>query len=75
MRIAATDAKVPLITGGAAVAGLAGGLAVFSRRKSGRRNGSLQFDKLIAGAQRLGAFGEELSQLATALQRGPQSSG
>ena len=74
IKLAASKARVPLIMGGAAVAGLAGGLAVLKKRKNSRADGVLDFDKLIAGAQRLGSFGEEMGQLATALQRATQSS-
>jgi len=68
-------AKVPLIAGGAAAAGLAGGLAVISRRRGGnRRNGSLDFDNLIAAAQRFGSFGEDIGRAATAIQRAAEGS-
>ena len=73
-RIAVSEAKVPLITGGAALAGLAGGLAVLRRRNDFRSNGVLDLDKLISGAQRLGSFGEEVGELAAALQRATQGS-
>jgi hypothetical protein len=35
--LAASRARVPLITGGSAAAGLAGGLAVINRRRNGKR--------------------------------------
>jgi hypothetical protein len=60
---------VPLITGGAAAAGLAGGLAVIRRRANGRRRGGIDLDGVISGMQRLGSFGEELGQLAKAMQQ------
>jgi hypothetical protein len=65
---------VPLVAGGAAAAGLFGGLAVIRRRGNARRNGSLDLDKLISGIQRLGSFGEELGQFAAAIERATESS-
>jgi hypothetical protein len=63
-------ARVPLIAGGAAAAGLAGGLAVINRRRSSaRRNGSIDFDRVVEAAQRLGSFGEEIGRVATMIQQ------
>jgi len=74
LSLSISRARVPLVAGGAAAAGLAGGLAVIRRRENLSRNRSLDFDKLISGVQRLGSFGEELAQLATAIQRAADSS-
>jgi hypothetical protein len=61
---------MPLLAGGAAAAGLAGGLAAIKLRRSGsRRNGNLDFDRVIEAAQRLGSFGEEVGRVATAIQQ------
>jgi len=63
-------ARVPLIAGGAAAAGLAGGLVVINRqRKRTRRSTSLDFGQVVAAAQRLGAFGEEIGRMATVIQQ------
>jgi hypothetical protein len=71
---AVSRAKVPVIAGGAAAAGLVGGLAVIRRHQGGtRRNGAFDFDNIIAAAQRLGSFGEEIGRAATAIQRATES--
>jgi hypothetical protein len=73
--LAASRVEVPLIAGGAAAVGLAGGLAVINRRRGASRgNGTFDFDNLIAAAQRLGSFGEEIGRVATALQHATQGS-
>jgi hypothetical protein len=71
---------MPLIAAGAATAGLVGGLAVLNRGRGGpglisrmrsnsNGNGSLDLDALISGAQRLGGLGDQIGELAGALQR------
>ena len=69
-------AKVPLAVGGAAVAGIAGGLAVRNRARSRRRglglalrDGRLDLDSIAAAARRLGAFSNQVSEVAAAMQR------
>lgn len=60
---AASKAKVPLLAGGAAVAGAAGGLAIGAwqaRRRHGR---------LATAAREMGTLGIQLGQLASELQR------
>jgi len=73
-------AKKPLIVGGAAVAGVAGGLAV-RRRTGGRRrspldglslpmrDGKLDFDAIASGAQRISEIGQQIGELASAADR------
>ena len=73
--------KTPLIMGGAAVAGVAGGLAVRrlnSGSRSGRtrlgdislpiRDGRLDLDGIASAAKRVGAFGEQLGNVSEALK-------
>ena len=72
--MAVSRAKVPLIAGGAAAAGLAGGLAALNRRRGARRNGSFDLDGMITAAQRLGSFGEEIGRAATVIQRATEGS-
>jgi len=43
-------------------------------RGASNRDGSFDMDTLVAGAQRLGAFGEQIGELATALQRATEGS-
>jgi hypothetical protein len=63
-------ARLPVLAGSAAAAGLAGGLAVLNRRRAGaRRNGNIEFDRVLQAAQRLGSFGEEIGRVATVIQQ------
>ena len=69
-------AKRPLIIGGAAVAGVAGGLALRRHATAGRRrsplsgpnlpmrDGRLDLGAMANGAQRLGELGQQLGDLA-----------
>jgi hypothetical protein len=68
-------ARVPLVAGGAAAAGLAGGLAVINRRRAARRRGGIDFDGIVAAAQRLGSFGEEIGRVASMIQQANEVSG
>jgi hypothetical protein len=67
---------MPLIAGGAAAAGLAGGLAVINRRRAATRHrGGIDFDGIVAAAQRLGSFGEEIGRVASMIQQANEVSG
>ena len=82
--MAARGAKVPLVLGGAAVAGVAGGLAVKAR--GGRRSrrigglplslpdGKLDLEAVEAAAKRLSAFSKQVGEIAGAVQRGTDHS-
>jgi hypothetical protein len=67
--LAASRARVPLIAGSAAVAGMAGGLAVLRRRQGARRNGGFDLNSLLSAARHAGEYGEEVGQLAALIQR------
>ena len=75
-------AKTPLIVGGAAVAGVVGGLVVKrlnnGSRSSGMRlrdiplpirDGKLDLDAVASAAQSVGSFGQQLGDVANALKR------
>jgi hypothetical protein len=77
---AASKAKTPLIVGGAAIAGVAGGLVAKNRvssSKRGRRprfslptrDGKLDLDAVASAARRVGAMGEQVGEIANALER------
>jgi hypothetical protein len=71
---AASKAKTPLLAGGAAVAGAAGGLALGSHRarKSkalGRPRVKIRSRDLARAARDVGQFGMDVGQLATELRR------
>jgi hypothetical protein len=77
--VLAERAKVPLALGGAAVAGIAGGLAVRNRARSRRRgfglalgDGKLDLDSLAGAAKRLGAFSNQVGEVAAAMQQDGQ---
>jgi hypothetical protein len=75
LSLTVSRARVPLVAGGAAAAGLAGGLAVLRRRRvASRRNGGLDLDGLLGAARRLGSFGEEIGQAAAAIQHATERS-
>jgi hypothetical protein len=80
--------KTPLLVGGAAVAGVVGGVAVRSKTKSKRGplsglhmpgNGkgidldrmrkSIDFDKVASTARRVGSYGRQVGEVATAVER------
>jgi hypothetical protein len=65
---AASAAKGPLLAGGAALAGAAGGMAIGVRR--GRRRSKVDLGK---AAENVGAFGAQMGQLASALQQGRET--
>ena len=81
MAAAGSRAKTPLIVGGAAAAGLAGGLAVLNRRRASRglvervrlavsgRDGTIDFESIAAAANGVSSFGERIAAVASALQR------
>jgi hypothetical protein len=77
---AARRAKVPLVIGGAATAGLAGGLAVKARagRSSRRRgaglplplrDGKLDLEAVESAAKRLSSLTSQIGDIAGAMQR------
>jgi len=74
----ASKARVPLLAGGAALAGAAGGLSLGTRRgrrKKGRgmavRRPHLKMDThdLATAAKEVGAFGAQMGHLASEMQR------
>jgi|SRR5215208_5100721 len=67
--LAASKAKAPLIAGGAAAAGLAGGLALTSERKRKRRGPSFDLDSATAAAKRVGSYGQQIAEVAEALEQ------
>jgi hypothetical protein len=70
---AASRAKVPLMAGGAALAGAAGGLALGLRHRGNglSRRPQLKVDSrdLAKAAKEVGTFGVQMGQLASELQR------
>jgi hypothetical protein len=79
---AAGKARVPLIAGGAVIAGVAGGAALRNRTSRNstlrrrlqhvslpRPGVNLDADKLIEGAKRMGAYGEQIREVASAVER------
>jgi hypothetical protein len=80
---AASKAKLPLVAGGAALAGAAGGLALASRR--GHRSGigaalrkprmQIKSDDVARVAKEVGNFSAQLRALATELQRNRENAG
>lgn len=75
---AASKAKVPLLAGGAALAGAAGGIALGAhqaRRHSHRGIGKVvKRDDLTKAAKRVGTFGVQMGQLAGELQHAREDS-
>jgi hypothetical protein len=77
---AARRAKVPLVIGGAATAGLAGGLVAIRARaaRSSRglglpfpiRDGKLDFDAVESAAKRLSSLTSQIGEIAGAMQHG-----
>lgn len=78
---AASKAKVPLIAGGAALAGAAGGLALASRQDRHRRlvasmrkpRIKLTSHDVARAAKEVGSFSTQVGELATELQRNRES--
>jgi hypothetical protein len=64
---AASKAKVPLLAGGAALAGAAGGLALGSRQ-AGRPQMKVTSRDLAKAAKEVGSFGVQMGRLASELQ-------
>jgi hypothetical protein len=80
---AASKAKVPLVAGGAALAGAAGGLAL-AASKQGRKNGlskaiarrpKIKIDSgdVAKAAKEVGNFSAQVGELATELKRARES--
>lgn len=61
-----SKAKLPLVAGGAAVAGAAGGLALASSKQARK-------SRLTKAAKEVGNFGAQVGELATELQRARES--
>jgi len=73
---AASKAKVPLIAGGAALAGAAGGIALGThqaRRHKGLAK-KVNSDDLAKAAKRVGNFGAQMGRFASDLQRAREDS-
>lgn len=77
---AASKAKVPLLAGGAALAGAAGGIALGAhqaRRHKGlgaKVNSKVHSGDLAKAAKRVGAFGAQMGHFATEVQRAREDS-
>jgi hypothetical protein len=72
---AASKAKVPLLAGGAALAGAAGGLALGSRRSSRRPRVKVSSKDLAKAARDVGGFGAQVGRLASELQQTREAAG
>ncbi len=73
---AASKAKVPLLAGGAALAGAAGGIALGAhqaRRHKGLAN-AVKPDDLAKAAKRVGNFGVQMGHVASEIQRAREDS-
>jgi hypothetical protein len=71
----ASKAKVPLMAGGAALAGAAGGLALGARQSHRHRGISgVNSDGLAKAAKKVGGFGVQVGELALEGQRARQAS-
>ena len=76
---AAKEVSPPLIVGGAALAGVVGGLAVRARETRSRstrlggmlpfRDGQLDLDAIAAGAENASSVGRQVGQLARSLKQ------
>jgi hypothetical protein len=73
---AASKAKVPLMAGGAALAGAAGGLALGARQSHRHRSGigGVNSNGLAKAAKKVGGFGVQVGELALEGQRARQAS-
>lgn len=72
---AASKAKVPLLAGGAALAGAAGGLALGAHQARRHRGiGKVKPDDLAKAAKRVGDFGAQMGHFANELQRAREDS-
>lgn len=74
---AASEAKAPLIIGGAAVTGVVGGLMATRHRRRPkrsplggllRRDGSLDLESVASAARRLGSLSESVAEMAATAQ-------
>ena len=72
---ATSRARTPLIAGGAALAGLAGGLALINRARNGSglgrrssKDGAFDLDSIASAAKRLSSFGDQVGVIASAVQ-------
>jgi hypothetical protein len=70
----AGKAKVPLMAGGAALAGAAGGLALGARQSHRHRGIGVNSDGLTKAAKKVGGFGMHVGELALEGQRARQAS-
>jgi hypothetical protein len=69
---AANRARIPLLAGGAAIAGAAGGFALAS--KQGRKKAiKIRSGDLAKAAKEVGNFSAQVGELATELQRARES--
>jgi hypothetical protein len=64
-----SKAKLPLLAGGAAAAGLASGVAIGAKRAQRRSHLSLSSRDLAKAARQVGVFGTQVGQVASELQR------
>jgi hypothetical protein len=73
---AASKAKVPLLAGGAALAGAAGGIALGAHQARRHKGiaGRIKRDDVAKAAKRVGSFGVQMGQLATELQHAREDS-
>jgi len=83
----ASKAKVPLVAGGAAIAGAAGGMAIAAASKQGRKKGmkglkaampkkpkvKIKSGDLAKAAKEVGNFSAQMGELATELQHARES--
>lgn len=72
---AASKAKVPLLAGGAALAGAAGGIALGAHQARRHRGiGKVKPDNLARAAKRVGDFGAQMGHFANELQLAREAS-
>jgi hypothetical protein len=73
---AASKAKVPLVAGGAALAGAAGGLALGARRTHHRKNGlaGVSSKDLAKAARKAGDVGAQVGEIALEVRRARETS-
>jgi hypothetical protein len=77
---AASKAKVPLLAGGAALAGAAGGIALGAHQAhrhkgiGGKVGGKVKSQDVAKAARRVGQFGAQMGHLASELQRAREDS-
>jgi hypothetical protein len=79
---AASKAKIPLLAGGAALAGVAGGIALTATRHGNRHPGitrarrpriKVDSDDVAKAAKHVGRFSAQVGELATGVQRATES--